>query len=117
MRKYQRSRRKPFEGWLLPAMVIDPLTGELVRPSGPPRFISRRRRGRPPVPLKDAIAGIIDAEIAKRLLRSGRKPKTELAAEIAAQRSPTGKATAAETETVARWLREPSRSLPPKLKR
>lgn len=98
-------------------MVAHPETGALVRPFGPPRFISPPRLGRPPVQVKDAIVGIIEAEITSRRLRpDAPKPKTSLAADVAAERSPTGKADATETETVARWLREPSRSLPPKLK-
>ncbi len=95
-------------GWIPVKSVRHHETGELVQPNGPPRFVAKAASGRPPLPPKDVILGLIAIECAKRAVRLGGLRKS-LAAQIVKERFPRDQRTEQNLERVSRWLRDPTR--------
>jgi len=85
--KIEPKLRSYVVGWKRPRMIVDPITGEEIRPDGPMQPICRVRevrRGRPPVEDQKALLRIVDAVVAfgrkgnaeAEATMSGLKPET-----------------------------------------
>jgi hypothetical protein len=111
-------RRKPkpqAPGWRLPKMVQHPETGEWVRPAGPPQFWysspTKSKRGRPPTPSNTIIHRIIQGVLAK--MRTGdTTSQTAIVVDLVLKYFPNQR-TSENVDRVSRWLRDPSRGVPP----